>query len=375
MIAHAKAPTFDPDDPTYQTTAPIPEPFKITWADDAKSLLKSTTVIAGVAGEGEMSVWFGGWGTGKTFLLIDTFWHAGAGQTWNGRRTRQTPVLYVTLEGRRRFVNRIVAARQHHDWPDPWFAYSTVSLDLRTSANDARRLIATAESMMARRRTDHCAMVIDTYSRALGGGSDSDPKDVNPFLDHLGLIIDALPRAHVAIVHHAGKDESRGSRGWSGLIGAADAEMQIKREGDIRTFTITKQRDDLDGTVGAFTLRPFTLGANQFGDPVTSCVVEYLEAQPKKQRLTQQEKLALDQLVRAIADQGKIVPASTHTPDNSHGITLDVWRDYCRRAALSTSDKPDAQRRAFNRASAALRTAGLIGVWTEWVWLESGRNA
>ena len=50
---------------------------------------------------------------------------------------------------------------------------------------------------------------------------------------------------HLMIVHHSGKDTSRGARGSSALRGACDTEIELEvDEGSgIRTALSTKQRD------------------------------------------------------------------------------------------------------------------------------------
>ena len=53
--------------------------------------------------------------------------------------------------------------------------------------------------------------------------------------------------APLALVHHSGKDASKGARGWSGLRGAADVELEVWRIGDARALKVTKQKDGDEG--------------------------------------------------------------------------------------------------------------------------------
>lgn len=55
----------------------------------------------------------------------------------------------------------------------------------------------------------------------------------------------AATGAHVAVIHHCGKDEARGARGHSSLRAAVDTEIEISRaDGEtISTVRVTKQRD------------------------------------------------------------------------------------------------------------------------------------
>lgn len=49
--------------------------------------------------------------------------------------------------------------------------------------------------------------------------------------------------ATVVLVHHAGKDTSKGARGWSGLRAAADAELEVVRSPEGRLLRVTKQKE------------------------------------------------------------------------------------------------------------------------------------
>jgi putative DNA primase/helicase len=62
-------------------------------------------------------------------------------------------------------------------------------------------------------------------------------------------------------------------RGHSSLFAALDAAIEVSRTDARREWTIAKSKDDEDGDRNAFALRVIDLGANEDGEPVTSCVV------------------------------------------------------------------------------------------------------
>ena len=74
------------------------------------------------------------------------------------------------------------------------------------------------------------------------------------------------------LVHHAGKDPTRGARGWSGLRAAADAEIEVTRTPLGRTLHNSKQTDGGDGGRWGFRLEPITIGIDEDGDPIDSGV-------------------------------------------------------------------------------------------------------
>jgi hypothetical protein len=95
------------------------------------------------------------------------------------------------------------------------------------------------------------------------------------------------------VVHHTGKDATRGGRGHSSLFGAVDVELTVapemrddpddegKRyprqiETGRRYIEGTKMRDGIKMDRCYFELHQITLPADEDGDPVTSCVVRGL---------------------------------------------------------------------------------------------------
>ena len=81
------------------------------------------------------------------------------------------------------------------------------------------------------------------------------------------------------LVHHTGKDASRGLRGHSSLMAALDAVIEVSRDGDRRDWRTTKAKDAGDGQAHAFRLAVVELGIDEHGEALTSCVVEPLEAE------------------------------------------------------------------------------------------------
>jgi len=90
--------------------------------------------------------------------------------------------------------------------------------------------------------------------------------------------------AAVLLIHHCGKDASKGARGHSSLRGAVDTEIAIEGQAGRRTATVTKQRDLPSGQLFAFELEQQMLGHDEDGDPVFSCIVKHLEEETQALR-------------------------------------------------------------------------------------------
>ena len=132
-------------------------------------------------------------------------------------------------------------------------------------------------------------VVVDTFAQSLAGGDENSGKDVSlalSLLKELGQRLGAL----VLLVHHSGKDTSKGARGWSGLRAAADVEIEITILDNIadtgqpvRRALVTKQKDGVEGEAFYFRLEPVTVGKDEDGESIDSCVVRFVE--PPKQSM------------------------------------------------------------------------------------------
>lgn len=98
------------------------------------------------------------------------------------------------------------------------------------------------------------------------------------------------PGAAVLLLHHPGKDATRGGRGHSSVLGAVDSEFEIsvvEAGGEkLRVVSIRKQKDLPHCEEFAFKLASVTLGTDRRGKAITSCIVEWCDtpAAPKSGR-------------------------------------------------------------------------------------------
>ncbi len=115
----------------------------------------------------------------------------------------------------------------------------------------------------------------------------------------------------VLLVHHTGKDGTKGLRGHSSLYAALDAAIEVSRSDASREWSVAKSKDDADDGRHAFVLRVLELGDDEHGEPVTSCTVEpddrvapvrQGERQRRKPPTGQNAKLAIRVLAQILRD-------------------------------------------------------------------------
>ena len=247
---------------------------------------------------------------GKTAILVDLLLHVAAGLEYRGRRVVQQPVVYVALEGHKGIGNRVFAARGN--WASstrrsPWSGPSRNFREPET----AKKVAEVARRLMNTFGGDCPVIAIDTFTAALGAGtSDCDPKDVTKFIANMQQHL--LATCTVIIAHHFGKDSSRGGRGWSGLGAALDFELEIDRDGDLRTMRVTKARDGSDRQPAlCYNLVGREIGVNEDDDPVTAVVVEHLADQAEPSRGKRHSPKARARAQRPLGNDqgpGEVVP-------------------------------------------------------------------
>lgn len=241
--------------------------YRLLTSSDVHALPDRAWRIRGaLPAEGLASI-FGPSGAGKSFLGLDAAAViGGAQQEWFGYRVIPAPVVYCALEGEGGIRARVKAWEQANGAEFPTrFVLQDFKL---TESQDVLDLAAAVE------RAGPCAVVfIDTLNRAAPTADENSSKDMGAILEgakELQRRIGGL----VLLVHHRGKDATKGMRGHSSLFAALDAVLEVDRIGERREWTIAKCKDGEDGTKHGFRLRAVSIGTDEDGDPVTSCVVE-----------------------------------------------------------------------------------------------------
>ncbi len=248
----------------------------LEWFGSIEPSLSSTYLIKGLIDVGSLSVLWGNPKAGKTFLTLDMMFHLAAGLPWRGLRTRKAAVLYLALEGGNRIKNRIVALQMEHGNDPIPFALRRGGADLLKKDGDVKAITRMVREVQDEYPDLPVIVVVDTLSRALAGGDESSSVDMTAFVRNVDSIREKTG-AHVMVVHHAGKDVSRGMRGHSSLMGAIDSELFVEHDDvkDVRTMRVGVQRDeDTTGREFHYRLRSVDVGIDQDGDPIRSAVCE-----------------------------------------------------------------------------------------------------
>ena len=269
--------------------------FKMLSAADLFNAATMRWVVRGVIPAEGLGALYGASGSGKSFLILDMGCAVAAGDDyWFGHRITQVPVTYVCLEGEAGMGKRVKAWSLYFKRPVPdALKFITQSFDLLSG--DISEL---AKAVIAA-RGGAGLVIIDTLSRAAPGADENSSVD-------MGKIIAAAKKLQnligglVLLVHHTGKDVTKGLRGHSSLYAALDSAIEVIKT-DIRCeWNVAKCKDDVTGSTHPFKLELVQVGFNDEGNEITSCVTLFDDSnkaiQRKKNTLGSNQSIALNVL-------------------------------------------------------------------------------
>jgi hypothetical protein len=249
------------------------ERFKLYTAAEFVVRTKATWLIKDVLPYANFGVFYGASGSGKSFFVFDMAAAISRGIEWRGHKTTKGRVLWIAAEGqedmRKRVAGYCMAAGISPDDLPMKFIANAPNL---MAVEDVKALIK-----KIREQGEFDLIIIDTLAQVMPGGNENSGEDMGKVMGHCKQIT-RLTGAMVAPVHHSGKDESRGARGWSGLRAACDFEYEIIRAGEDRVASITKMKGGADGGEFGFRLQTLVVGKDDDGDDETTCVVEFTDS-------------------------------------------------------------------------------------------------
>ena len=223
-----------------------------------------------------MSVIYGLPNCGKSFLALDLGFRIAHEMSWHGDvKMKSGAVLYVAGEGLGGMPARLRAWLKYHNREEeeaPFYTFNG-AVDLADKAGRDQFKQAVEESIDQPVKL----IIFDTLARCMTGDENSS-QDMGAFIRGCDYIKEKF-NTHVMLVHHSGKDTSRGARGSNSLDGATDTSIHIEKEDDGMAIYMHKQKD-------AEFMKPFytkmnivDVGVDEDGEPVSSIALEAIDRQ------------------------------------------------------------------------------------------------
>ena len=237
-------------------------------------------LIKSVMPKAALGILYGASGSGKTFVALDFAFSIAMGRDWRKHRTTQAKVIIIAAEGGSGLGKRAEAYSRYYgfDLRDVPNLHVITAAPNFLESDDISEVLAEIKAIGGAE-----FLVIDTLAQVTPGANENTSEDMGRALANINLLHEQLG-CMVELVHHAGKDASKGSRGWSGLKAAADVQHEVTRHDDgQREILIEKMKDGEDGVRFGFKLEVVELGIDLDGDVITSCVAVETELSTPKQ--------------------------------------------------------------------------------------------
>lgn len=343
-----------------------PMRYRLLAADDLMAAPPLRWLVRGVLPAAGLAAAFGASGSGKSFLALDLCAAVADGADWFGCRVTRAPVSYCALEGEHGFRQRVLAWQEHHgrNVPDA-LRFVMQPFDLR-DADDVGEL---AEAVIASSGAGGL-LVLDTLNRAASGADENASADMGEIIE-AAKALQAKLGGLVLLVHHSGKDATKGMRGHSSLHAALDAAIEVSRTDDRREWRIAKSKDGSDGEAHAFHLHAVEIGSDD-GEAITSCVVVPDDEVPTIRRVlppkSGNQRVIWDALGELLRQAGDMRPkdAPDSLPVGRPTVTLEAAIDRIReRLACDPKRKTERTQQALT----GLQAKRLIVIDGGYVWM------
>lgn len=251
-----------------QTPPDFAGKFPVVSAGNLTRRKPGDWLIKGVLPQADLIVLYGASGSGKSFVGIDLLSAIARGEPWRGRKTKKGRALIIAAEGGGGVGKRFEAyCRHHHINADDLDVGLIIAPPNFMQKEDISELV---KAVAAAGGAD--VIMVDTFAQVTPGANENGAEDMGLALANARALGEATG-AVIILVHHAGKDLQRGSRGWSGIKAAADAEIEVyKHENGQREIRISKMKDGDDGLSWGFKLEVIEVGLDEDGEALTSCV-------------------------------------------------------------------------------------------------------
>jgi len=222
---------------------------------DLKDLQEKRWRVDRLIPDNGLAVVYGRPKVGKTFWALDLALSVATGRDFHGGKVERGRVTYVAAEGGAARLRDRVAAwlrergideRELEGWWDVVLA--PVNLVDHLQVGEFLKELGGQRSLV----------VFDTLARCMSGDENSQ-KDMGAAVAGCDRVRTETGAA-VLLVHHEGKDGSKGARGSTVLLGAIDASIRGKADGGHITFYVEDMRDDEAPPPMTFELANVVLG-------------------------------------------------------------------------------------------------------------------
>lgn len=248
---------------------------RLTEAHNYRAKIK-TPVVQGLFNTNSLCWTVGSSGTFKSFMTADLAFRYGTDDMdYHGRKMTHGRALIIVAEGEDAYAHRKEAWEKQYQREVKNVTFFPGALQLGDLQKEMPALLHELRREKEAGR-EYGLIVFDTQAMCTVG-MDENTSEMNLVVNVLHRIRETTG-ACVLVVHHFGKNESKGMRGSSMLYAAADTVLALKRADDAMEVALStaqadggKQKDNpTEKDFLTLEMRVHAVGEDYFGDPVTS---------------------------------------------------------------------------------------------------------
>jgi hypothetical protein len=330
----------------------------------------------------------------KSFISLDLAEAIATGRDWMGYKIpKKGAVLYICGEGHGGMGARVKACKIQNQSPDGANLYIIrAQLNLRSSPEDFIELLNAINDLIAEIGEPLEIIILDTLMRMAGGGfNENSSEDMGAFITQAGKLQELFECA-LMVIHHSGKDVTKGLRGHSSLLGAVDTELEIQRQDSVinsadpsvignAILTVSKQKDGADSIQIGIEIVMVEIGTSDLGFEITTSLAirhnpDIANDKPKGSKNNSgsgnNQRIEMDSLMKVIKSKGTY---SEVDGTSRYGVSLDDWRAEFWSMKGCTEDDKVSFRKAWVRARERLVAVNKITIGSNWVWLKTSSES
>lgn len=187
-------------------------------------------------------------GAGKSMVGLDLALHVATGRSWRGHEVSQGAVVWLAAESMEYTANRMEAWCNVQGVAPESLPFDL--LDGYLSLTDVQPGGGLEELILTLKETEQergplALIVVDTVARTFGDGDENSNDDMKHFTDAAELLT-RIFNATVLLIHHTGKDVSRGGRGASAFKAPLTTELVLEKKGRAVKLSQSKNRGAAD---------------------------------------------------------------------------------------------------------------------------------
>lgn len=234
-------------------------------------------LIEGLLVMGSLTVTYGDSNSGKTFWALAMAAHIAMGRDFCGRKVDPGLVIYLASEAPGSIRSRMQAMKRYYDHDLSDLVMVPLPMNFYEGDEDANDVVDLVRAVSELKGKPVRLIVGDTLARMSAGANENSGEDMGPVMARFDRVAQST-KAALHIIHHNGKDQAKGARGWSGIRAHIDTEIEVAEKDGTRSASVTKQRE-LPGKGEAiyFRLEVIEMGTTKFGKSATTCVAVHDE--------------------------------------------------------------------------------------------------